>query len=174
MWRGSSLACSLARVALFWWLLLFGPGQVPVTAQSTNSGLGQSGSGPSDELSLSSLSSLLVERLTLRVQQSEDSLMSFKKVIEAMNDYETKWKLSEASLAQLKTDHAATLKSHSDLIQRFNDYLRASEERARIDADAIAQARRERDEVMAAIPWIGGGGFALGVISVVIFNAVKR
>lgn len=172
MWRSSSRALPWARVASFWWLLLFGLIQVPLTAQSTNSGLGPSESKPSAELSLSSLSSLLVERLKLRVQQSDESLRSFKKVVEAMNDYEAKWKLSEASLAQLQTDHEATLKSRSDLIQRFDDYLRSSEERAGIDAEAIAQARRELDEARSlnVLSWIGGA--IIGVLTALGLSAI--
>lgn len=132
-----------------------------VAENSTSNELKPKGSSLSAELSLSSLSSLLVERLKLRVQQSDESLQSFKKVVEAMNDYEAKWKLSEASLAQLQTDHKETLRSHSDLIQRFDNYLRASEERAEADANKIRQL--EHNMMKTAALW-AAGGVVVGVV----------
>lgn len=164
-WVASSSASPWARVAPFWLAFCFGLVQVPINAQSMPSAPPPSESRQNGELSLSSLSSLLVERLKLRVQQSDDSLVSFKKVVEAMNDYEAKWRLSEASLAQLQTDHEATLKSHLDLTRRFEDYQKASEDRAKDDQAAVDQAR---DQL-----WVwGGAGLGLGLLTGLVIGLI--
>lgn len=164
MCGASFSALHWARVASFWWLLLFGLGQVPVIAQSTNSVLGQSEPRPSSELSLSKVSSELretlrdlAERYPLLIAESSnlrDQVKSLSMEVSALSSSSENWETESKRL----TD------SVSLLTTQFEELQAASDERARIDAQAIATARLERNQAKAILPWVGIGGSILGAL----------
>lgn len=162
---GVSLGSSLGRVASFWLAFCFGLVQVPLTAQSTNSGPGLS---ESSQKELSSLTNLSDEQVfSLKKRKAE--LQSLNEKIESFRESWLEAELKSMGLSKtvslLKTDLTATSKELSQSKQDFTDYKASSEERARIDAEAIAKARAERDEAEAILPWVGIGGAIVGALA---------
>lgn len=165
MLRCLSSGWQLARVASFWLAFCFGLVQVPLTAQSTNSGPGPSESKPSAELSLSKVSSEL--RLTLK-----DLVESYPKLVTESSSLRDQVKsLSEqvsalsSSSETWEADSKRLTDSVKSLTTQFEEAQAASDERARIDAEALATARKERDEAKAILPWVGIGGAILGALA---------
>lgn len=172
MCGASSLVSSWARVASFCWLLFCGLDQVPLTAQSTNSGLGQSESKPSVELSLSKVSSELRETL-------KDLKDKYPKALEESENLRSEVKRLSEELTALSSSSANWEKeskrltaSVKSLMTQFEELQAASDERARIDAEAIATARTERDEAKAWNLWAWIGGAILGGLTGLVVGLI--
>lgn len=101
-----------------------------------------------------------------------NSLQTFE---QARNEAET-WRLDSLKwqtealrlsfdLTKAVKDSEGLSKSLTESLKREADLKAASEERARIDAEAIAKARSERDEAKAILPWVGIGGAILGALA---------
>lgn len=154
--------CSLpwARVASFWLAFCFTLPLVPLTAQSTTPGPAPNESRQSILSLLNSQTETLVSRLTERDKQTSDSETNFRRIIE---EWQTRWTDSVLALDSLQKEHEATLLLLSQSETAFSDYRLSTEDRAKLDNDAVALARKERDDARFVV-WIAAAtGFAIGI-----------
>ena len=148
------------RVASFWLALCFTLVQVPATAQSKPSEPTPQESSQSILSLLSNQTDDLVARLTLRVKQTDNSEINFRRIIE---DYEARWILSEAGWEKSRKDHEATLNELSLSKADFENYVKSSADRAKVDNDAVTTLTRERDDARGHEVLVGAGGVLFGL-----------
>lgn len=161
-----------ARVPFFWLAFFLALPQVPLTAQSTSNGPGPSESRPSVELSLSKVSSELVttlrdltEKYPKAIEESEslrEQVKSLSGQVSELSSSSESWEADSKRLTGL-------VKS---LTTQFEDYQKASEAKAEIDAQAIDEARADRDEARSILPWAGVGGAIIGALTALGINAI--
>jgi len=161
-----------ARVASFWWLLLFGLGQVSLTAQSTTPGPAQA---ETNHLSVMDFDSALKQARN----EVWNSLLTFE---QARNEAES-WRLDSLKwqtealrlsfdLTKARKDSEGLSKSLTESLKREADLKLASDKQDEIDAQAIEEARRERDETKAILPWVGVGGAVLGALTALVVSLI--
>jgi predicted HNH restriction endonuclease len=109
-------------------------------------------------------------RLTVRVEQENDFNLKLQKI---RNDDELRWKISQVLFQNLQTEHEATLLSLSQSETAYADLKQSSEARANLDAQALTQARQERDDARAHEFLVGLGGVAVGALLVELVHLLK-
>jgi hypothetical protein len=77
-----------------------------------------------------------------------------------------------SDLTKERKDSEWLSKSLTESLKREAYLKSASDEQDEIDAQAIEDARRERDEAKAILPWVGTGGAILGALAWAGINAI--
>ena len=154
MWPRSS---HLLRLACLCALLFAGLSTVlaQTTPQSTPSAQNSPGSPPSAVWSLSKASAELLTRLTERQRQIDALQADSQTAKQALDEARRQLSASQSALMDLQAEHAATLNLLADSRTRLTDFQASTADQIKADAEAIKQARAERDA------WAIGGASAL-------------
>lgn len=167
---GSSRGLHWARVASFWLVFCFTLVQVPLMAQSTTQGPVSQDGKPLSAMDLD-------EALKTARNEVFNSLLTFE---QARNEAEI-WRLDSLKwqtealrlsfdLTRVTRDSEGLSKSLTESLKREADLKLASDRQDEIDAKAIKEARQERDEARATLPWVGVGGAILGALVMFLAN----
>ena len=104
---------------------------------------------------MSKASAELLTRLTERQRQIDALQADSQTAKQALDEARRQLSASQSALMDLQAEHAATLNLLADSRTRLTDFQASTADQIKADAEAIKQARAERDA------WAIGGASAL-------------